>query len=93
MKSKGAKERYKHLNAEFQRIARRDNKAFLSDQWIDRHNLGGNTQVRTNKNFLTLSAEKPRNKNSPLAMNTFRPVLLFLKSYLLIKTKPYSLDK
>ena len=32
MKSKGEKERYKHLNAEFQRIARRDNKAFLSDQ-------------------------------------------------------------
>ena len=31
-KSKGAKERYKHLNAEFQRIARRDRKAFLSDQ-------------------------------------------------------------
>ena len=31
--SKGEKERYKHLNAEFQRIARRDNKDFLSDQW------------------------------------------------------------
>ena len=31
-KSKGEKERYKHLNAEFQRIARRDEKAFLSDQ-------------------------------------------------------------
>ena len=31
-KSKGEKERYSHLNAEFQRIARRDNKAFLSDQ-------------------------------------------------------------
>ena len=31
-KSKGDKERYKHLNAEFQRIARRDKKAFLSDQ-------------------------------------------------------------
>ena len=31
-KSKGQKERYKHLNAEFQRIARRDKKAFLSDQ-------------------------------------------------------------
>ena len=31
-KSKGEKERYKHLNAEFQRIARRDNKAFFSDQ-------------------------------------------------------------
>ena len=29
---KGEKERYKHLNAEFQRIARRDKKAFLSDQ-------------------------------------------------------------
>ena len=31
-KSKGEKERYTHVNAEFQRIARRDNKAFLSDQ-------------------------------------------------------------
>ena len=32
VKSKGEKERYKHPNAEFQRIARRDKKAFLSDQ-------------------------------------------------------------
>ena len=32
MKGKGEKERYTHLNAEFQRIARRDMKAFLSDQ-------------------------------------------------------------
>ena len=31
-KSRGEKERYKHLNAEFQRIARRDKKAFLSNQ-------------------------------------------------------------
>ena len=31
-KSKGDKERYTHLNAEFQRIARKDNKGFLSDQ-------------------------------------------------------------
>ena len=31
-KSKGGKERYKHLNAEFQRIPRRDKKAFFSDQ-------------------------------------------------------------
>ena len=31
-KSKGEKERYKHLNAEFQRIARRNKKAFFSDQ-------------------------------------------------------------
>ena len=33
VKSKGTKERYIHLNAEFQRIARRDNRAFLSDQY------------------------------------------------------------
>ena len=32
VKNKGEKKRYKHLNAEFQRIARRDKKAFLSDQ-------------------------------------------------------------
>ena len=32
VKSKGEKERYKHMNAEFQRIARRDKKAFLSNQ-------------------------------------------------------------
>ena len=35
VKSKGEKERYTHLNAEFQRIARRDKKAFLSDQCKD----------------------------------------------------------
>ena len=44
-KSKGEKERYKHLNAEFQRIARRDKKAF-SDQWkeIEEHNRMGKTR-------------------------------------------------
>ena len=36
VKSKGEKERYKHLNAEFQRIARRDKKAFLSDPCKER---------------------------------------------------------
>ena len=35
-KGKGEKERYKHLNAEFQRIARRDKKAFFSDQCKER---------------------------------------------------------
>ena len=35
-KGKGEKERYNHLNAEFQRIARRDKKAFLSDQCNER---------------------------------------------------------
>ena len=46
MKNKGEKERYTHLNAEFQRIARRDKKAFLSDQWkeIEENNRMGNTR-------------------------------------------------
>ena len=45
-KDKGEKERYTHLNAEFQRIARRDKKAFLSDQCkeIDRNNRMGKTR-------------------------------------------------
>ena len=45
-KSKGEKERYKHLNAEFQRIARRDKKAFLSDQCkeIEEKNKKGKTR-------------------------------------------------
>ena len=45
-KSKGEKERYKHLNAEFKRIARRDKKAFLSDQCkeIDEKNRMGKTR-------------------------------------------------
>uniref|UniRef100_A0A4W2HLX5 RNA-directed DNA polymerase n=1 Tax=Bos indicus x Bos taurus TaxID=30522 RepID=A0A4W2HLX5_BOBOX len=46
VKSKGAKERYKHLNAEFQRIARRDKKAFFSDQCkeIEENNRMGMTR-------------------------------------------------
>ena len=36
VKNKGEKERYKHLNAEFQRLARRDKKAFLNDQCKER---------------------------------------------------------
>jgi len=45
-KSKGEKERYTHLNAEFQRIARRDKKAFLSDQCkeIEENNKMGKTR-------------------------------------------------
>ena len=45
-KSKGEKERYKHLNAEFQRIARRDKKDFLSDQCkeIEENNRMGKTR-------------------------------------------------
>ena len=46
MKGKGEKERYTHLNAEFQRIARRDKKAFLSDQCeeTEEHNRMGKTR-------------------------------------------------
>ena len=45
VKGKGEKERYTHLNAEFQRIARRDKKAFISDQCkeIKENNRMGNT--------------------------------------------------
>ena len=46
VKSKGEKERYTHLNADFQRIARRDKKAFLSDQCkeIEENNRMGKTR-------------------------------------------------
>ena len=46
-KSKGEKERYKHLNAEFQRITRRDKKASLSNQYkeIEENNRMGKTRV------------------------------------------------
>ena len=46
VKSKGEKERYTHWNAEFQRIARRDKKAFLSDQCkeIEENNRMGKTR-------------------------------------------------
>ena len=55
-KSKGEKEKYTHLNVEFQRIARRDKKAFLSDQCkvIEENNRMGKTRdlfkkIRDNK--------------------------------------------
>ena len=46
VKGKGERERYTHLNAEFQRIARRDKKAFLSDQCkeIEENNRMGKTR-------------------------------------------------
>ena len=55
-KSRGEKERYKHLYTEFQRIARRDKKAFFSEQWkeIKENNTMGQTRdlfkkIRNNK--------------------------------------------
>ena len=46
-KSNGEKERYKHLHAEFQRIARRDKKGFLSNQCkeIEKNNRMGKTEI------------------------------------------------
>ena len=51
-KSKGEKEKYKHLNAEFQKIARRDKKAFLSDQCkeIEENNRVGKSRDLLKKN-------------------------------------------
>ena len=50
-KGNGEKVRYTHLNAEFQRIARSDKKAFLSDQCkeIEENNRMGNTKVSSSK--------------------------------------------
>ena len=50
-KGKGEKERYKHLIAEFQRIARRDKKAFLSDQCkeIEENNRMGKARISSRK--------------------------------------------
>jgi len=51
VKGKGEKERYTHLNAEFQRIVRRDKKAFLSDQCkeIEENNKMGKTRDLSRK--------------------------------------------
>ena len=51
VKDKGEKERYTHLNAEFQRIARRDKKAFLRDQCkeIEEKNRVGKTEISSRK--------------------------------------------
>ena len=51
VKGKGEEERYTHLNAEFRRITRRDNKAFLSDQSkeIEGNNRMGKTKISSRK--------------------------------------------
>ena len=52
MKGKGEKDGYIHLNAEFQRIARRDKKAFLSDQYkeVEENNRMGKTKRSLQEN-------------------------------------------
>ena len=70
-KSKGERERYKHLNAEFQRIARRDKKAFLSDQCkeIEENNKMGKTRdlfkkIRDIKGTFHAKMSSLKDKNS-----------------------------
>ena len=81
-KSKGEKERYKHLNAEFQRIARRDKKAFLSDQCkeIDESNRMRKTRdlfkkIRDNKGTFhaTMCVHEGQNKGQNLGQKWYAP--------------------
>ena len=69
-KSKGEKERYKHLNAEFQRLARRDKKASLSDQYkeIEENNRIGKTRdlfkkIRGTKGTLHAKMDSIKDRN------------------------------
>ena len=71
VKSKGEKERYRHLNAEFQRIARRHNKAFFSDQCkeIEENNRMGKTRdlfkkIRANKGRFHANMDTMQERNS-----------------------------
>ena len=70
-KSKGEKERYTHLNAEFQRIARKDKKAFLSEQCkeIEENNTMGKTRglfkkIRNNKGTFHEKISTVKDRNS-----------------------------
>ena len=70
VKSKGEKERYKHLNAEFQRIARRDKKDFFSDQCkeIEENNRMGKTRdhfqkIRDTKGIFYVNMGKIKDRN------------------------------
>ena len=70
-KGKGEKEKYTHLNAEFQRIARRDKKAFLSDQCkeIEENNRMGKTRdlvkkIRDTKGTFHVKMNTIKDKNS-----------------------------
>ena len=58
-KSKGEKERYKHLNAEFQRIARRDKKALLSDQCKE---IEENNRILKARDLTGISCKDGHNK-------------------------------
>ena len=68
-KSKGEKQRYTHLNAEFQRIARRDKKVFLSDQCKEENNRMGKTRdffkkIRDTKGIFHAKMSSIKDRNS-----------------------------
>ena len=70
LKGKGEKENYMHLNAEFQRIARRDKKAFLRDQWkeMEENNRMGKTidlikKIRDTKGIFHAKMGTKKDKN------------------------------
>ena len=65
LKEKGEKERYAHLNAEFQRIARRDKKAFLSDQCKE---IRGNNRMGKTRDLFQKIRDKTgsiKDRNGP----------------------------
>ena len=77
VKSKGEKERYKYLNAEFQRIARRKKKAFLRDQWkeIEENNRMGKTRdlfkiIRDTKGIFHVKMGTIKDRNSKALTET-----------------------
>ena len=88
-KSKGEEERYTHLNADFQRVARRDKKAFLSEQCkeIEGNNRMGKTRdlkkIRDTKGTFHAKMGSIKDRNVPLVSLIFLkrslvfPILLF----------------
>ena len=79
VKSKGEKERYKHLNAEFQRIPRSDKKDFLSDQCkeIEENNRMGKTRnffkkIRDNKGTFHAKIGSIKDRNGMMRWKEYR---------------------
>ena len=93
VKSRGAKERYKHLNAEFQRIARRDKKASFSNQCkeIEENNRMGKTgelfkNIRDTKGTFHAKMGSMKDRNGTHFVEKFyhKQILNFVKSFLCI---------
>ena len=77
VKSKGEKERYKHLNAEFQRIARRDKKAFLSNQCKE---IEENNKIRKTRDLLKKIRDTKGTFHAKMgSINVSLVCLIFLK--------------